>query len=108
MLLTMAGASGLVAVSAIFLIREIDAEDARDGESKEFAPLRESPWTTLKEIAVTKTFWRYMLLTVLTVNVRGVFRHLDATFPKYMERTFGKGASSSALPYYFCNFCVFP
>lgn len=34
----------------------------------------------------------FMLLTVLLVGVRALFRHLDATFPKYFIRTHGSSA----------------
>jgi hypothetical protein len=34
----------------------------------------------------------FMLLTVLLVGVRALFRHLDATFPKYFIRTHGNNA----------------
>jgi len=34
----------------------------------------------------------FMLLTILLVGVRALFRHLDATFPKYFIRTHGSNA----------------
>lgn len=38
-----------------------------------------------------------MLLTLLLVGVRTIYRHLDATFPKYMVRTFGRDAPFGSL-----------
>lgn len=90
MLLTMGFATSITFFITLFFVREIDVED---GQAKDFVPVNEPPWTIIKEVAITKTFWKYMLLTILTVNVRAVFRHLEATLPKYLQRTFGQGTS---------------
>lgn len=37
-----------------------------------------------------KELWKYLWVVVMLMGVRLVFRHLDATFPKYMVRTHGK------------------
>lgn len=87
MMLTMALATFITLLITIFFVREIDVED---GSEEVFVPVKEKPWIIIKEIATTKTFWKYMLLTILMTNVRGIFRHLEATLPKYMQRTFGE------------------
>jgi len=42
-------------------------------------------------------FRRLMIVSILTVNVRTIFRHLDATLPKYMVREFGPDAPRGAV-----------
>ena len=37
-----------------------------------------------------KELWKYLWVVFLLMGVRMVFRHVDATFPKYMIRTHGK------------------
>ena len=54
-----------------------------------FTPRRGSPWGIAKEIGRTSRFWRFLLLVVLLVAVRLIFRHLDATLPKYLLRSHG-------------------
>lgn len=48
------------------------------------------PCDILKEVTSQKSFWKFVLMIVLLMGVRIVYRHLDATFPKYMMREFGK------------------
>jgi len=54
-----------------------------------FVPLKGSPWVILKETCESSRFWRFLVVCLITLNVRMIFRHLDATFPKYMLREFG-------------------
>ena len=42
-------------------------------------------------------FWRLMLFSLLIMAVRLLFRHLDATFPKYLVRELGKDAPYGTL-----------
>uniref|UniRef100_A0A0G4IFI8 Major facilitator superfamily (MFS) profile domain-containing protein n=1 Tax=Chromera velia CCMP2878 TaxID=1169474 RepID=A0A0G4IFI8_9ALVE len=51
---------------------------------------RSSLFGAHRSVLLSASFWRFFLLTVLLLGVRVVFRHLDATFPKYMVRMFGK------------------
>jgi MFS family permease len=46
----------------------------------------------IKDLVQTKGFWRYVLLVVMAIGIRIVYRSLDATLPKYMERTIGEDA----------------
>lgn len=55
-----------------------------------FTPLRGSAMEILKETMHTPSFWRFLAVCLITLNVRMIFRHLDATLPKYMMREFGK------------------
>lgn len=80
---------------AVLGVREIEVLGGTDGTGTvPFAPRRGSPWRIALEIGRTSRFWRFLLLVVLLVAVRLIFRHLDATFPKYLLRTHGP-----AVPY---------
>lgn len=48
------------------------------------------PCEILNEVTSQKSFWKFVFMIVLLMGVRIVYRHLDATFPKYMMREFGK------------------
>jgi MFS family permease len=48
------------------------------------------PCENLGEVTAQKSFWKFVFMIVLLMGVRIVYRHLDATFPKYMMREFGK------------------
>lgn len=47
-----------------------------------FTPLKGSAWAIVKEIMESRRFWRFLVVCLITLNVRMIFRHLDATFPK--------------------------
>lgn len=51
-----------------------------------------NPWEIFKEVASSGRFWRFVVLIALLVGVRLIYRHMDATFPKYMLREFGPKA----------------
>jgi len=40
------------------------------------------------EVIRTQRFLKYLCMTLLMVNLKSLFRHLDATLPKYMARAF--------------------
>ena len=90
--------SGAVAQLAFIFValtvREIDVKQvASDVESdkgtvaEKFEPKRASPWSIFKEVGSTKRFWKFFLLTVILINIKMIFRHLDATLPKWLLRT---------------------
>mmetsp|Transcript_12510 Transcript_12510/g.30189 ORF Transcript_12510/g.30189 Transcript_12510/m.30189 type:complete len:690 (-) Transcript_12510:3672-5741(-) len=54
-----------------------------------FRPLTGSPTQILRETCRSPSFRRFLLVCLIMLNVRMVFRHLDATLPKYMIREFG-------------------
>lgn len=72
------------------------------GSGKESKP-SQSFVAAVREIAAHRTFWRFFFLTLIMVNLRSIFRHLDATLPKYMTREFGdkvpKGTIYSINPF---------
>ena len=41
---------------------------------------------------MTKSFWRYITLVCFAIGIRIAYRSLDATLPKYMERTIDSDA----------------
>mmetsp|Transcript_21203 Transcript_21203/g.32018 ORF Transcript_21203/g.32018 Transcript_21203/m.32018 type:complete len:381 (+) Transcript_21203:165-1307(+) len=67
-------------------------DGATDSASKiaSFNPVRGSVWTILKETFAAKRFWRFLIVCLITSNVRMIFRHLDATLPTYLVREFGE------------------
>ncbi|CAB9498795.1 Major Facilitator Superfamily [Seminavis robusta] len=72
--------------------QEVDEDELsvkKKNQISTFTPTRGSAWSILKETLETKTFWRYLAVVLITLNVGMVFRHLDATLPKYMIREFG-------------------
>lgn len=72
-------------------IREIEVDDS--GNVSRFEPDR-SDGAFMQTMAVLRepAFWRLTVFTLLIVGVRLVFRHLDATMPKYLVRQFGPDA----------------
>lgn len=43
----------------------------------------------IKDLALSREFRKYMAMCIITVNLKAIFRHLDATLPKYQVRSFG-------------------
>lgn len=62
---------------------------SKDATIQTFTPIKGSAWSILKETLETRSFWRFLAVCLITINVRMIFRHLDATLPKYMMREFG-------------------
>jgi dipeptide/tripeptide permease len=94
-LLTGAGASALMIFVAACAIREVDVSES--GETTRFTPRRASPWNIVKEIASESRFWRFILFVTILIGVKTVFRHLDATLPKYMIRSLGCDSSYGSV-----------
>ncbi|KAL4420864.1 hypothetical protein ABPG77_002823 [Micractinium sp. CCAP 211/92] len=55
---------------------------ARQGRAAEF-------WSGVRVVLTSRGFYKYLLMCLFTVNLKSVFRHLDATLPKYQLRAFG-------------------
>mmetsp|Transcript_32935 Transcript_32935/g.71897 ORF Transcript_32935/g.71897 Transcript_32935/m.71897 type:complete len:488 (+) Transcript_32935:176-1639(+) len=64
----------------------------RDKVDRDEPKVIRSPASIYREVLSQPQFWRFMLLIVLLVGVRFVYRNLDATFPKYMVRELGHEA----------------
>ena len=73
--------------------RAVSAGDARAaGAPKKSLSLVETARAfsrTASEVSASRTFWQFLAMGVFTVNLKQVFRHLDATFPKFAVRAFG-------------------
>lgn len=77
--------------------------DSPDIRNEAYAPVNRSLASTASELCRSPTFWRFSLLTMLLINLRTIFRHLDATLPTYLIRCFGdnypKGMIYSINPF---------
>ena len=75
-----------------------DTESGRDAAAEQggrasvtaYKPEQQKPWVVAKELFQSPTFRRFAVLTLLLVNLRAIFRHLDATQPTYLVRCFGE------------------
>jgi len=65
--------------------------------TQEFTPEHKSLCKTITETVLTMTFVRYSLFTLFLINLRTVFRHLDATMPTYLVRVFGPNVSKGSI-----------
>jgi len=54
-------------------------------------------WAIIKELAASATFWRFVAFTLLLINLKAIFRHLDATLPTYLLRVFGSGVPKGLI-----------
>ncbi|RYH29953.1 MFS transporter [archaeon] len=43
----------------------------------------------LYDLIYSPTFWRFVVFTLFLINLRTIFRHVDATLPTYLIRCFG-------------------
>jgi len=82
-------------VIAFFFVREIDV--SRGGQTREYEVKASNPWVIFKEVAGSGRFWRFVCLIFILVGVRLIYRHMDATFPKYMLREFGSNAPYGSI-----------
>jgi POT family proton-dependent oligopeptide transporter len=85
-------ASAIMFVIVLWGVREIEID--HEGQARAFvSPFSgESVSESLRRLYADVRFWRLLVFTILIVGVRLIFRHLDATLPKYMTRVFGKDA----------------
>jgi len=97
--------STLVSLVVTFFLREIkvSADDMESGgEVKSHVVERASPWTIIKDLLAMPMFWKFMAITLICVNLKCIFRYLDALLPKYLVREFGdtvpKGTINSINP----------
>mmetsp|Transcript_7660 Transcript_7660/g.10584 ORF Transcript_7660/g.10584 Transcript_7660/m.10584 type:complete len:444 (-) Transcript_7660:201-1532(-) len=108
--------ANVLAVLVAFTVREIklddkqqapiaaaDATNDSNSNSKTttsvstFQPLKGSPTQILRETLSTPSFWRFLAVVMITLNIRMIFRHLDATLPKYMVREFGPSTPKGTI-----------
>ncbi|CEL95828.1 unnamed protein product [Vitrella brassicaformis CCMP3155] len=65
-------------------------DTGREKATRDTNTQQKGPFGAFKDVLNHPSFWRFFLLVVLLLGVRIIYRHLDATFPKYMVREFGK------------------
>ena len=61
-------------------------------KTRVFVPSQTPPITSLRETFTSAAFWKYLTVGFIVTNMRMIFRHLDATLPKWMLREFGSSA----------------
>lgn len=88
--LSSAFATAAMCLVVVMGIREVEVDES--GNVSSFSPNRESPISQTWAVLQKRSFWRLTLFTFLLIGVRLVFRHLDATMPKYLTRQFGEDA----------------
>ena len=70
-------------------IERVGAPFKTKREVSPFVPLKGDVWDVIKETLKSWRFRRFIAVTAILINIRMLFRHLDATLPKYMQREFG-------------------
>lgn len=65
--------------------------------TQSFQPAQASSMQILKETMRSPNFWRFLVVCMITLNIRMIFRHLDATLPKYMIREFGANVPKGTI-----------
>ena len=85
-----------------FRVKEIKVtsntlQNAGDSGTQEFQPVKGNAIEILKETMRSPNFWRFLVVCLITMNVRMIFRHLDATLPKYMVREFGDDVPKGSI-----------
>jgi len=76
-----------IACCVSLTVREIKVETSSNVTA--FRPKTGTFMEIFRDIRKSPSFRRYLLVILITLNVRQIFRHLDATWPKYMIREFG-------------------
>jgi dipeptide/tripeptide permease len=93
-------ANGLALLISFFL-REIKVDSNPNSvASSSVSTFRPTPGSfsdILQEVKQSKNFRRFLVVCLVTLNVRMIFRHLDATFPKYMIREFGEDVPKGTI-----------
>jgi POT family proton-dependent oligopeptide transporter len=98
--------TNILACIITFTIKEIkvndpgvdDAgEDKASNTVKEFQPDKSNKYEIIKETLQSSNFWKFLCVIMITLNVRMIFRHLDATLPKYMIREFGENVAKGTI-----------
>lgn len=85
----------LYTVLCAFFLRDIQVVDDQPLEDMVIEPIKLSKgsgWPEIKRIITTARFVRLTCVSLIFSGVQTGFRHLDATFPKYMMRTYGPNA----------------
>jgi MFS family permease len=71
----------------------IAAEDAPEESQAESA----LSWASTKRMVQSPTFLRFVVFSLFLINLRAVFRHLDATLPTYLVRQHGSNVPKGVI-----------
>jgi len=83
------------------LFREIRVgEDDEEIQAMIVKPV--APWQIASELSQMPHFWRFLGITFICINLKMIFRYMDAVLPTYLVREFGpyvpKGSINSINP----------
>ena len=76
---------------------EADEVESQDQGSEPAGAHAQPPLPTYTQLLRDPRLWKYLVMCVLTVNLRSIFRHVDATLPKYLIRAFGCSAPTGSI-----------
>jgi POT family proton-dependent oligopeptide transporter len=77
--------------------RDDDDNDAEAHGTQAFQVSQSSAKDIFLETIRSPDFWRFLVVCMITLNIRMIFRHLDATLPKYMIREFGENVPKGTI-----------
>lgn len=87
-------------LTALFF-REIKVGEG-SGEVQAMVVKPVTPWQIASEVTQMPHFWRFLGITVICINLKMIFRYMDAVLPSYLVREFGsyvpKGSIYSINP----------
>ena len=66
-----------------------EAETRKRAKNASFLETVRARADAARELCASRVFWQFLAMGLFTVNLKQVFRHLDATFPKFAVRAFG-------------------
>mmetsp|Transcript_2810 Transcript_2810/g.3308 ORF Transcript_2810/g.3308 Transcript_2810/m.3308 type:complete len:505 (+) Transcript_2810:168-1682(+) len=91
-------------VSSTVMESEINDQENKNGTNQNrtaatqsFQVSDASAMQILRETMTSPDFWRFLVVCMITLNIRMIFRHLDATLPKYMMREFGENVPKGTI-----------
>ncbi|CAJ1962681.1 unnamed protein product [Cylindrotheca closterium] len=96
--------SNVLACILTLRVREIKVEQQGNSSPidnsnvvSSFQPVGGTLKQVLYETIHAPSFRRFLVVCLITLNVRMIFRHLDATLPKYMLREFGEDVPKGTI-----------
>mmetsp|Transcript_133192 Transcript_133192/g.414135 ORF Transcript_133192/g.414135 Transcript_133192/m.414135 type:complete len:333 (+) Transcript_133192:391-1389(+) len=99
LILLTGSATSVVGLLVSFFFREIKVDDHYDAEDAvaTYKVERKSPWKIIQELMALDFFWRFMGITVICINLKMIFRYLDAMLPTYLVREFGPHVAKGTI-----------
>jgi len=92
-------ATSAVGLVISFFFREIKVDEGYEKEAEvgAYKVERKSPWNILREVMCMPSLWRLLGITVICVNLKMIFRYLDAMLPTYLVREFGPSVPKGSI-----------